>query len=209
MIASQDRWLTWAREIQALAQTGLHYARNEFEEERAQRLLEIAAEIVADHSELTIPEVKAAFSAQPGYVTPKIDVRAAVFNQKEILMVREAIDGAWTLPGGWADVGEPPSLAIEREVQEETGIEVRADGIIGVYDANRVEDALELYHAYKILFSCVLVGGELKTSKETTQVGFFAPDDIPEPLSAYRTPPRIIQDAILVQRGELDQVVFD
>ena len=177
MIAEQDRWLAWAREIQALAQTGLHYARNEFEEERAQRLLEIAAEIVAEYSELTYPEAKAAFSAQPGYVTPKIDVRAAVFNGERLLMVQEAIDGAWTLPGGWADVGESPSLAIEREVLEETGIEVRADGIIGVYDANRVEDALELYHAYKILFLCAIITGEPKTSKETTQVGFFPLED--------------------------------
>jgi ADP-ribose pyrophosphatase YjhB (NUDIX family) len=209
MITAQDRWLTWAREIQAQAQTGLHYARKEFEEERAQGLLDIAAEIVADYSELTIAEAKAAFSAQPGYVTPKIDVRAAVFDQDKLLMVQEAIDDSWTLPGGWADVGEAPSLAVEREVLEETGIEVKADGIIGVYDANRVEDALELFHAYKILFSCVVISGELKTSKETTQVGFFPPDDLPEPLSAYRTPPRILQDAIRVNRGELDQVVFD
>ncbi len=204
-----EKWLGWAREIQALAQTGLHYARNPFEAERARRLLEIAAEIIDQHSEMKKPEALIAFQAQPGYVTPKIDVRAAVFHENQLLFVREAMDGAWTFPGGWADVGEPPALAIEREVAEEAGLEVQATRIIGVYDANRIEDALTLFHAYKILFMCELQSGELRGSFETSEAEFFELDALPTPLSPYRTTMRHIGDAIAAYRTPGRPVCFD
>jgi ADP-ribose pyrophosphatase YjhB (NUDIX family) len=204
-----DRWLFWAREIQALAQTGLHYAQNPFEEARAQRLLEIAAEIVNKHSEMDKPDALAAFQAQPGYVTPKVDVRAAVFKKDQMLFVREAMDGAWTFPGGWADVGEAPALAIEREVAEEAGLTVRARRIIGVYDANRIEGALTLFHAYKILFICEIESGELSTSFETSESGFFPLDAPPEPLSTHRTTTRHIEDAVAAYREPGRPVCFD
>jgi ADP-ribose pyrophosphatase YjhB (NUDIX family) len=204
-----DRWLYWAREIQALAQTGLHYAQNPFEEARARRLLEIAAEIVNQHSELDEPGALAAFQVQPGYVTPKVDVRAAVFHQDQLLFVQEAMDGGWTFPGGWADVGEAPALAIEREVAEEAGLIVRAKRIIGVYDANRIEDALTLFHAYKILFMCEIESGELSTSVETSKSGFFALDALPKPLSTHRTTTRHIEDAVAAYREPERPVSFD
>ena len=177
------KWLDWAREIQSLAHTSLHYAQNPFEASRGQRLLEIASEIVAENSEMEAQDVLAAFTAQPGYITPKVDVRAAVFRDGELLLVREAMDGRWTLPGGWADVGETPSLAVEREVLEETGLAVHANRLVGVYDANRLPGELPLYHAYKLLFLCEPGEGNLKTSEETSEVAFFPIDRLPSPLS--------------------------
>jgi ADP-ribose pyrophosphatase YjhB (NUDIX family) len=205
----RPKWLDWAREIQALAQTSLHYAQNDFEVQRARKLLEIAAEMIADQSVLEKPEILAAFKTQPGYVTPKVDVRAAVFVENQLLFVREAMDGGWTLPGGWADVGEPPGLAIEREVLEEAGLEVRATRIVGVYDANRIEDALSLYHAYKIVFLCERLTGELTTSVETTESKFFDLEALPEILSRFRTTPRHLQDAIALYRDPTRPVHFD
>jgi len=142
-------------------------------------------------------------------VTPKVDVRGAVFRGDEILLVREAIDGGWTLPGGWADVGESPSLAVEREVGEEAGLVVRAVRLIGVYDANRVPGSMELFHAYKILFLCEAIGGELHCSLETTQVGFFSEQAIPSPLSDHRTTPRHLRDAFAARRDPTTPAVFD
>lgn len=202
-------WLKWAREIHALAQTGEHYARNSFERERAQRLQEIAAEMIATHSTLTQEEALVSFCAQPGYVTPKVDVRAAVFDQERLLMVREVLDGGWTLPGGWADVGESPQVAVEREVLEESGLHVRAAQLVGVYDANRIRDALPLFHAYKLLFLCELLSGELGTSAETSEAGFFSIDELPQPFSPHRTTPRHIEDAIAVYRDPSRLAVFD
>lgn len=209
MNENESKWLRWVREIQALAQTGLHFAQNPFEEERAQRLLEIAAVIAAEHSDLSPSEALLAFTAQPGYVTPKVDVRGAIFDADKILLVQEAHDEGWTLPGGWADVGESPRTAIEREVLEEAGLEVSVTRLIGVYDANRIEDALSLFHAYKLLFLCEVRSGELKVSMETKDVGFFSVEDLPQPFSSYRTTPRHIADAVKARKDPGWQTVFD
>jgi ADP-ribose pyrophosphatase YjhB (NUDIX family) len=209
MSADERKWLRWAREIQALAQTGLHYARNDFERERAQRLLEIAANIIDEHSSLPATELMLAFTAQPGYVTPKIDVRGAVIEADQLLLVREAIDGGWTLPGGWADVGESPRIAVEREVLEETGITVEARLLVGVYDANRVEDALSIFHAYKLVFLCRFISGEIRTSAETTEVGMFGLGSLPQPYSKYRTTPRVIEDSVAAYLDSQWHTVFD
>ncbi|MGD2058611.1 MAG: NUDIX hydrolase N-terminal domain-containing protein [Anaerolineales bacterium] len=204
-----DRWLHWAREIEALAKTGLHYARNKYEEERAERLLEVAAEIIAGYSSLTMEQLDLAFEQQPGYVTPKVDVRGAVFDQDSLLMVREVMDGGWTLPGGWADVGESPSLATEREVLEEAGLEVKATRLVGVYDANRVPGSLDLFHAYKLVFICDLVGGEINTSHETSDAGFFEAGHLPHPLSGYRTTKRHLEDVFRFHHDGSLPAVFD
>lgn len=209
MLENEAKWLRWAREIQALAQTGLYFAKNTFEEERAQRLLEIAAVITAEHSELSPTEALLAFTAQSGYVTPKVDVRGAIFDVDKILLVQEAHDGSWTLPGGWADVGESPRTAIEREVFEEAGLKVSATHLVGVYDANRIEDALSLFHAYKLLFLCEIKSGELRTSVETSEVGFFSMEDLPQPFSSHRTTHRHIADALRARNDPGWQTVFD
>jgi ADP-ribose pyrophosphatase YjhB (NUDIX family) len=180
------RWLSWAREIQALSQTGLTYASSEYERQRYGRLAEIAAEIVQSHTGLSQERILESFLMQPGYATPKVDVRGAVVRDGQILLVQERVDERWTLPGGWADVGELPSEMVAREVWEESGFRVVARKVVGVYDANRSGRPLELYHAYKIVFLCEMSGGEARPSNETLAVGFFDFDDLP-PLSTNRT----------------------
>lgn len=187
-------WLEWAREIQALAQTGFHYAEDDYQRERYNRLSEIAAEIVNEHTDLHYARLVELFRDQVGYATPRVDVRGAVFRDDKLLLVRERMDGGWTLPGGWADVGDLPSEAIEREVWEEAGFHVKANKVIGVYDANRV-GSLELFHAYKIVFLCDLIDGEARPSNETSEVTFFGEDELPDILSGERTQPHHIADA--------------
>ena len=188
------RWLEWAREIQALAQIGSFYDENEYQKQRNERFIEIAAEIVSEHSDLEYPAIVDAFKLTIGYSTPRVDVRGAVFQNQRILLVRERMDGRWTLPGGWADVGDVPSQAVEREVLEEAGYIVKARKIIGVYDANRF-GKLDLFHAYKIIFLCELLDGKATPSLETSEVAFFRKEDIPDKLSDERTNLRHIQDA--------------
>jgi ADP-ribose pyrophosphatase YjhB (NUDIX family) len=202
------RWLEWAREIQALSQTGLHYAENDYQRQRNQRLSEIAAEIISQHSDLEYIPLVDVFHAQIGYATPRVDVRGAVFQEGKLLMVRERQDGGWTMPGGWADVGDVPSQAAEREVWEEAGFRVKARKVIGVYDANRV-DPLELFHAFKLVFLCDLLGGAARPSDETSEVAFFGFEQIPEPLSGERTRARHILDAFAMFKDETVPTVFD
>jgi ADP-ribose pyrophosphatase YjhB (NUDIX family) len=179
------KWLEWAREIYSLSQSGLTYSKNEFDLNRYRRLQELVAEMIASQSELSEEAVLDGFSMQAGYITPKIDVRGAVLRDGKILLVRETIDGRWSMPGGWADLGEVPSEMVEREVREESGFEVRAEKLIAVYDANRIQP-MEFYHAYKLIFLCAITGGRATNSIETSEVDFFDPGDLP-PLSEFRT----------------------
>jgi ADP-ribose pyrophosphatase YjhB (NUDIX family) len=190
-------WLDWAREIQSIAQIGNTYAENHFQRQRYDRLMEIAAEIVSKHTTLQIGPVLENFQLHAGYATPKVDVRGAVFRDGKILLVQEKLDGGWTLPGGWADVGDPPSASAEREVWEESGYIVKTQRLIGVYDANR-KKPLDFNHAYKLVYMCDILGGSGKTSDETTAVAFFSPDEIPDHFSGERTQMRHIRDAYVV-----------
>jgi ADP-ribose pyrophosphatase YjhB (NUDIX family) len=202
------QWLAWARQIQALAQTGLHYATSEYDRQRYRRLQDVAAEIFSKHTALPEVALLDLFIQQSGYATPRVDVRGAVFNEGKLLMVRERSDGGWTMPGGWADVGDVPSEAAEREVWEEAGYKVKALKLVGVYDANR-SGPLVIFHAYKLVFLCELLGGEAHPSVETSEVAFFEHGDIPGVLSGERTRPRHIQDAFAALANPLTPTIFD
>jgi ADP-ribose pyrophosphatase YjhB (NUDIX family) len=179
------QWLRWSQHIQAIAQTGLAYARDPFDLERYQKLRDLAVQIAAAHLERPEDAVRAVLAAEQGYPTPKVDVRAVVFREGRVLLVREAADGRWSLPGGWADIGESPAQVATREVLEETGYQVRAAKVLAVYDKARHEHPPSMLYVYKLFFRCELIGGEARTSHETEAVGFFGREAIP-PLSTGR-----------------------
>lgn len=179
------RWLHWAQQLQAVAQTGDTYANNEFDRQRYDLVRKIAAEIMAAGSGADAQAVTEVFLREAGYATPKLDVRAAVFRDDCILMVQERSDGLWTLPGGFADVGDTPSGAVEREVLEESGFTVRASRLVALFDRNRHAHPPFGYHIWKAFFLCELLGGEARPSIETSAAGFFPESDLP-PLSRGR-----------------------
>ena len=122
--STMPQWLAWAREIQALSQSGLTFSRDDYDSIRYQRLREIAAEIIQNHTGLPKDKIVDNFRMQPGYATPKIDVRCAVIRNNKILLVQERSDEHWCMPGGWADVGDSPSEMVVREAKEESGFDV-------------------------------------------------------------------------------------
>ena len=185
--------IKWAREIQALSQSGLAYQQNEYEKERYSRLMEIAAEMTASESNLKKQTILDNFNLQPGYATPKVDVRGAIFRDGKILLVQERSDKKWSMPGGWADVGDLPSETIEREVKEESGFAVKAKKIVAVFDANRDGIPLNFYHAFKIIFLCEIISGDARPSYETLSVDFFDFANLP-PLSSSRTNERHLNE---------------
>jgi ADP-ribose pyrophosphatase YjhB (NUDIX family) len=185
-------WLSLARELYTISQAGLAYSKNDFDLERYQRLQEISAEIIAGQSKLEKEVVLESFAIQNGYPTPKVDVRGAVVRDGKILLVQEVTDGCWSLPGGWADLGESPLEMVEREVLEESGMRVKARKVVAVYDANNFAP-LEFWHAYKVIFLCEILGGEPTPSHETPDVRFFDPANLP-PFSQNRTNQRIIDE---------------
>src|SRR5262245_42992945 len=181
-------WLDWAQRLKAIAQNGLTFSRDHFDIERYEQLRAIAAEIMAAQSESDVNVIRGLFASQVGYATPKIDVRGAVFRDRAILLVKERSDGCWTLPGGWADVGDSPATAVEREIAEESGYIARAVKLLAFYDRNRHGHPPYPFHAYKVFFLCELTGGAAQPSGETSEVGFFREGALPE-LSLTRTVP--------------------
>jgi ADP-ribose pyrophosphatase YjhB (NUDIX family) len=202
------KWLVWAREIQQLAQTGLAFATNDYETKRYRRLLEIVAEMISEKTNLEYDPTLKSLINHIGYATPKIDIRAAVIKDNEILLVQECSDKKWAMPGGWADVGDIPSEVAKRETFEESGFVVKPIKVIGVYDANRFGGCLELFHAFKIIFLCKLIGGEPKISDETIDVKFFPLNNLP-PLSLNRTNQKHIDEIILHLKSKDRNTYFD
>lgn len=208
MIKKKLDWLEIARELQSMGQTGLAFTENNYDIERYERLIEMAAEITADNTEHKKEELNKVFMEQPGYATPKIDVRAAVIEDGKILLVKEISDGKWAMPGGWADVGDIPSEVAERETEEESGYIVKAKELVGVFDANRVEDKLEFFHAFKLIFLCELNGGEARISSETSDVRFFDLDKLPE-FSMHRTNQKHINEILTHLEKSNKKAYFD
>lgn len=126
-----------AQRLQAIAQSGLTYSDNVFDKERYETLREISYELLSSQFNLSTNQLAALHSNETGYATPKTDVRAFILREGKLLLVRESDDGLWSLPGGWADIGDSPSEAICREVQEETGLNVKVTKLLGVWDRNQ------------------------------------------------------------------------
>lgn len=124
-----------AKRIRALSQTGLVYVDNDYDRERYEELLDLSHQIAAKLTNCDVEAIKSSFRIEDDYVTPKVDVRAVVFNEKnEILLIKERADGAWAIPGGWADVGYSPSEVAIKEVKEETGLDVAPIRLLAVFD---------------------------------------------------------------------------
>jgi ADP-ribose pyrophosphatase YjhB (NUDIX family) len=208
---SEPQWLTWSRELQALAQTGLAFTRDPYDRERYELLLRLAANMFAAHTDAPVPAIAALFSGETGYATPKIDVRAAVFDREgRLLLVREAMDqGRWTLPGGWADVNVTPAENAVKEVQEESGYAARVLKLAAVWDRTRQGHPPAVFACCKLFFVCEVTGGEARTSLETTEVGWFARAEIPRDLSLGRVLPRQIERMFEHAANPLLPVDFD
>ena len=187
-MATPSLRLAWAQRLQALAQTGLTYARDPYDVERYEELRRMAAEMVAGTNEVAAEALVEDFSRETGYATPKVDVRGAVWDdQDRLLLVKERSDGLWTLPGGWADVGISPGDNVVKEIHEEAGFRCRATRLLAVYDRARHGHPPMFHAVYKMFFACEIIGGEAAAggTAETDGVAFYARGEMP-PLSTGR-----------------------
>ena len=183
-----EPWLGWIRRVTAIAQNGLAYTEGPFDRERYLELQRIAAEMVAALGEEEPEKVLRRLSWEKGYATPKVEVRGVVFRGDALLLVRERADGLWTLPGGWADVGESPREAVIKEIREESGYEARTIKLLAVWDRDRHTQPPLPWAVYKLVIRCELTGGDARSSIETTGAEFFHEHEMP-PLSLGRVTP--------------------
>ena len=202
-----EKWLQWAIELQSLAQAGLTYGRDAYDRERYARIREISAEIVAHMTDIPLEKVTGLFCNECGYQTPKIDTRAAVFEDGRILLVREN-SGKWSLPGGWCDVNVSIGENTVKEVREEAGLDVIADRIIAVQDRAKHNLPVYAYGVCKIFVLCSAIGGHFKENIETTESRYFALDELPE-LAEEKNNEAQIRMCFDAHRSEHWEVKFD
>lgn len=188
----EPKWLEWAKQLQSIAQAGLTYSKDKYDIERFEMIRDISVDMLSQQTEIDKTVIKELFANETGYATPKVDVRAVVFKGNKILMVKEEADDAWALPGGWGDIGLSPSEVAVKEVQEESGFDVKATKLISVMDKNFHAHPPSAYHVYKLFIQCEIIGGKPETGIETSAVDFFAEHELP-PLSLARNTKSQIQ----------------
>lgn len=203
-----EKWLKWAIEIQSLAQAGLAYTQNVYDIERYERLREMAAEMIAEKSDISLEKVKNLFCNETGYQTPKLDTRAAIFQDDKILLTHEK-NGTWSLPGGWVDVLESVKSNTIKEVKEETGLDVEAVKLIALQDRNKHNKPVYAYGVWKVFVLCKRIGGEFIENIETTEIQYFGLDKLPDNLAEEKCTKEQIEMCFKAKEDANWQVQFD
>jgi ADP-ribose pyrophosphatase YjhB (NUDIX family) len=216
-VVGRHEMLRWSESLAGIARTGLGFTQSQYERERYEEVLHVAADMrhaVASGGspghgspeELRTEWMKSVGLGVPGYVTPKVAIGAVVGNdQGEILLIQRSDSGHWLYPTGWADIGYSPAEVAVKEVEEETGIECEAVQILGVLDGMRL--GFTTVPLYSIVFHCRAIGGSLKPHPlEVTDAGWFTEDALPTPIvSVDRWGPQ----AFAAIRGERVSPTFD
>jgi len=209
MQSKGNELITLAQRIRAMSQTALTYSSNEYEIERSNEFIEISDRITAIVSGAKEEDINACYTPSKEYVTPKIDIRAVIFNDKnEILLVKEKADGRWSLPGGWSDVGFTPTEVVIKESLEETGFNVRVVRLLAVLDKRCYNHPASPFYIYKLCFLCEITGGGEELTFDILDKGFFALDNLP-PLSLSRILPEQIELLDKLRRDSDSKVYCD
>lgn len=203
-----ERLVQWAVELQSIAQAGLAYSQNAYDLERFERIREIAAEIMSEKTQVSLEQVTDIFCSEKGFQTPKLDTRAAIFQDDQILLVKETLTGTWSMPGGWVDVDQSIASNTVKEVKEEAGLDVIADRLVAMLDRNRHNTPPYAHGICKAFVLCTVIGGEFKPNLETSASGYFALDNLPDLSVGKNTEAqiRLCHEAYLDEKW---QVVFD
>ncbi len=203
--------LSIAKRLQSIAQGGIFYSEDKpFDRERYEEISELSVQILSNLTDEPIEKIGNLFTQErDGYQTPKVDIRAVVFNESgKILMVKEKVDGCWSLPGGWADVGYSPAEVAVKEVREETGLEVKTVRLLAVMDKKNHPHPPEGWYVYKIFILCEKIGGNIAAdTTETSDTQYFSLENLP-PLSE----PRNVYSQIKLMfefRDDKKEVYFD
>ncbi|CAH2461848.1 MULTISPECIES: NUDIX hydrolase N-terminal domain-containing protein [Bacillus] len=174
------KWIDWVKQIQSIAQAGLTYSKDVYDLERFQQLRDISIAMMSHYTKTDWEVVENLFASETGYQTPKVDIRAVIFQNEKLLFVKEKSDGKWALPGGWADIGYTPTEVAVKEVLEETGYKVDHFRLLAIFDKEKHQPSPSATHIYKVFIGCEIVGGEKKLSIETEDIDFFSENEIPD-----------------------------
>jgi ADP-ribose pyrophosphatase YjhB (NUDIX family) len=197
------------KRIQALAEIGLEFSEIPYDQERYQELRDISLQLLKKMTDIPIEKIIPVIEEKNGYKTPKVDIRAAVFNEKnQILLIQEKVDGCWAMPGGWTDISYSPAEVAEKECMEEAGIKVKATRLLAVMDKQKQKMPPAFEYVYKIFMLCEKLDDNISTGSETSDVGWFSENALPE-LSLPRNNEVQIKLMFQYYRGEKTETYFD
>lgn len=207
-MSREPKWLKYARRLQSISQAGLTYSENVYERERFKEIQDISMEIIKEHTHLKEDKIRLFFQGEKGYPTPKVDVRAAIFQGERILLVKEKVDGLWALPGGWADADNTLRENLIRESKEEAGVDIIPGRIIAIQDRKRYNLPPAVHGIYKIFVECEYQGGSFVENIETQAADFFTEGKLP-PLSTGRNTVEQIKMCFAARKRPLLEPLFD
>lgn len=195
-------WLPFVQSIQAIAQTGISYAKDIYDKERYQEILDIVSKKYANITGAESAKVKAALFNEIGYATPKICVRGLCIKDNKILLVKEREEGLWSLPGGWADVNLSPTESLLKEIKEETGYNANVLRMLAFWDKRMHEHPPHWPHTYLAFYHFEVVSGSRTTSYEISEIEYFDLAELPD-LSTHRVTQAQIQTLISIIKNNL------
>jgi len=204
----KGKWLQWASQLQSIAQAGLTFSNDRYDLDRYEKIRNITVEILHEYTDIDHNKIRDLFASETGYQTPKVDIRASVFKDDMILMVREKVDGAWSLPGGWADVNTSVGESAVRECLEEAGAHVKPKRIIAIHLANKHNNPLFPYTIYKVFVECELIENKFTDNTETLDAGFFRIESLPA-LSKGRNTRSQIEMCFEAKKHKVFETIFD
>lgn len=205
----KNEFFNIAKQIKAISENGLHYSENDYDIDRYQNLKKLSIKMMELLTNEDPKKIELLLSNDDGHRTPKVDVRGVVFNQNgEILLVKERVDGKWSLPGGWCDIGYSARETVEKEVWEEAGINVKAEKLLAVLDKKFHEHPESINYIYKLFILCRYESGDIIKGMETLDVAYFKEDNLP-PLSTPRNTEKQLKIMFDFYNNKREGVIFD
>ncbi|TRX52027.1 NUDIX hydrolase [Fulvivirga sp. M361] len=178
---SETKELELIKRIKALADIGLVYTENNYDRERYEELASISLQLLSTVSGKPLTTLESFFMPGKDYQTPKVDVRGLVINEKkEVLLAKEKVDGKWSIPGGWGDIGYSPSEVVVKEIEEETGLVSKVSRLLAVYDKKCHPHPPEPFYVYKLIFLCEVIGGAITPGFDIEDARYFSIEGLPE-----------------------------
>ncbi|PHQ28675.1 NUDIX hydrolase [Leeuwenhoekiella nanhaiensis] len=198
--------LNQIKKIKSLAEAGLVFNKENYDAERYEELRAISLEMMSILADVKVEQLSDFFLPETDYPTPKVDVRGLILNEKsEVLLVKEMVDGKWTLPGGWADIGLTPKENVLKEIEEETGFKAEVKRLLAVLDKREYPHPPQTHYVYKLCFLCEITEGSFDPNFDIGEVDWFDINDLPE-----LSPDRILKEQLLnlVTIAEQDKIVY-
>lgn len=178
-----EKIVLWADKLRDITTTGLQYSNNVYDQERYQKIQDIAMAMFAIATDKSLSELKPLKMVLFSRQGPLVGGDAAIIDDAgQILLIQRADNSMWAMPGGLLEVGEIPAEGVLREVVEETGVQCEVVALIGIFDS-RLCGTTYPHHLYHLMFLCKPLNDEKSTifahKHESLNINWFKEHSLP------------------------------